>query len=99
MERQLYNLYQGETLILKDGTPEQAWKILKKRYKLAYYADKGVLLAGKYKVERSKLEQDYDELKVKRRLLQNWEQLVEPFRRVIWVTEIGKDTRVLGRRG
>ena len=52
----------------------------------------------KYRIERSRLEQDYDEIRVKRRLLQNWEQLVAPFRRVIWVSKIEKDVKVLGIR-
>ena len=98
MEKQLYNVYCDGQLLMKDVRPEQVWKITRKRVKLSYYADKAVLLYGKYKIERSRLEQDYDEIRVKRRLLQNWEQLVAPFRRVIWVSKIEKDVKVLGIR-
>ena len=98
MEKQLYNVYCDGQLLMKDVRPEQVWKITRKRVKLSYYADKAVLLYGKYRIERSRLEQDYDEIRVKRRLLQNWEQLVAPFRRVILVSKIEKDVKVLGTR-
>lgn len=98
MERQLYNVYEDGKLILKDTKPEQIWKVTGKRIKISYYADRGVLLYGKYRIERSRIEQDYNEIRVKRRMLEDWEQLVEQFRRVIWVTQVGKDVKVLGIR-
>ena len=98
MEIQLYNVYEDGKLILKDAKPEQIWKVTRKRVKISYYADRDVLLYGKYRIERSRIEQDYNEIRVKRRMLEDWEQLVEPFRRVIWVTQVGKDVKVLGIR-
>ena len=99
MERQLYNVYEDGKLILKDTKPEQIWKVTGKRVKIYYYADRGVLLYGKYRIERSRIEQDYNEIRVKRRMLEDWEQLVEPFRRVIWVTALAGDVRVLTVKG
>ena len=99
MEIQLYNVYEDGKLILKDTKPEQIWKVTGKRVKISYYADRGVLLYGKYRIERSRIEQDYNEIRVKRRMLEDWEQLVEPFRRVIWVTTLARDVRVLTVKG
>ena len=65
MEKQLYNVYCDGQLLMKDVRPEQVWKITRKRVKLSYYADKAVLLYGKYRIERSRLEQDYDETQSK----------------------------------
>ena len=99
MERQLYNVYEDGKLILKDTKPEQIWKVTGKRVKISYYADRDVLLHGKYRIERSRIEQDYNEIRVKRRMLEDWEQLVAPFRRVIWVTALTRDVRVLTVKG
>lgn len=99
MERQLYNVYEDGKLILKDTKPEQIWKVTGKRVKISYYADRGVLLYGKYRIERSRIEQDYNEIRVKRRMLEDWEQLVAPFRWVIWVTALTRDVRVLMVKG
>ena len=49
----------------------------------------------KYRIERSRIEQDYNEIRVKRRMLEDWEQLIAPFKKVIWVTMVDRDTRVL----
>lgn len=90
MEIQLYNVYEDGKLILKDAKPEQIWKVTKKRVKISYYADRDVLLYGKYRIE-----QDYDEIRVKRRMLEDWEQLIAPFKKVIWVTMVDRNTKVL----
>lgn len=90
MEIQLYNVYEDGKLILKDAKPEQIWKVTKKRVKISYYADRDVLLYG-----RSRIEQDYDEIRVKRRMLEDWEQLIAPFKKVIWVTMVDRNTKVL----
>ena len=82
-------------MILKDAKPEQIWKVTKKRVKISYYADRGVLLYGKYRIERSRIEQDYNEIRVKRKMLEEWDQLIAPFKKVIWVTMVDRDTRVL----
>lgn len=95
MEIQLYNVYEDGKLILKDAKPEQIWKVTKKRVKISYYADRDALLCGKYRIERSRIEQDYNEIRVKRRMLEDWEQLIAPFKKVIWVTMVDRDTRVL----
>ena len=99
MEIQLYNVYEDGKLILKDAKPEQIWKVTRKRVKISYYADRDVLLYGKYRIERSRIEQDYNEIRVKRRMLEDWEQLVAPFRRVIWVTALTRDVRALTVKG
>lgn len=90
MEIQLYNVYEDGKLILKDAKPEQIWKVTKKRVKISYYADRDVLLYGKYRIE-----QDYNEIRVKRKMLEDWEQLIAQFKKVIWVTMVDRDTRVL----
>lgn len=95
MEIQLYNVYEDGKLILKDAKPEQIWKVTKKRVKISYYADRDVLLYGKYRIERSRIEQDYNEIRVKRRMLEDWEKLIAPFKKVIWVTMVDRNTKVL----
>ena len=35
------------------------------------------------------------EIRVKRRMLEDWEQLIAPFKKVIWVTMVDRDARVL----
>ena len=99
MEIQLYNVYEDGKLTMKDVKPERIWKVTRKRVKISYYADRDVLLYGKYRIERSRIEQDYNEIRVKRRMLEDWEQLVEPFRRVIWVTALTRDVRALTVKG
>lgn len=99
MEIQLYNVYEDGKLTMKDVKPERIWKVTRKRVKISYYADRDVLLYGKYRIERSRIEQDYNEIRVKRRMLEDWEQLVAPFSRVIWVTALTRDVRVLTVKG
>ena len=95
MEIQLYNVYEDGKLTLKDVKPERIWKVTRKRVKISYYVDRDVLLYGKYRIERSRIEQDYNEIRVKRRMLEDWEQLIAPFKKVIWVTMVDRNTKVL----
>ena len=52
MEIQLYNLYWGETLVLRDATAGEVNERVGKRIKIAYYADLDVRIAGRWRVER-----------------------------------------------
>ena len=97
MEQQLYNMYLDGTLILKDATPSEilARAGTTKRTPVSAYADRGILIDRKYKVECSCLWEDEENIKEKKAMLFDWEQLTRPFKKVRWVTRVDRNTKVL----
>lgn len=95
MEIQLYNLYWGETLVLRNATAGEVNERVGKRIKIAYYADLDVRIAGRWRVERSYLQEDAKSIERKKNMLLDWEQLIAPFKKVIWVTMVDRNTKVL----
>ena len=101
MKRNLYDVYDlsGNKIIEESSGTEIAKALGTTVHNVTRSALEDRCMLNRYKVVRVGSEENDKESIVKRMLLEEWDKIIKPFKKVVWVKESGPGVKELSVRG